>query len=133
MTQASKAGVLDQRLVHVGQHVAGADRVRLNAVCGPFGGHGPGQHLDAALRDRVGRDGGAGELARQRADVDDLAAAARDHPLRRLAADDEGAGEIRVDDLLPLGGGKLDHRLAQLDAGVVDEDVDRRCPRRRGA
>ena len=54
----------------------------------------------------------------------DLAATARDHPLRRLAADDEGAGQVRLDDLPPLGRGKLDHRLAQLDAGIVDENVD---------
>ena len=125
--------VVDQRLVHVGQHVAGADGVGLDAVLGPFRRHGAGQHLDAALGHRVGRDGRAGQLAGQRADVDDLAAAARDHPPRRLAADHEGAGQVGLDHPAPVVGRELDHRLAQLDAGIVDEDVDRDALARRAA
>jgi hypothetical protein len=51
--------VVHQGLIHVGQHVAGADGVGLDAVLGPFRRHRPRQHLDAALGDRVWRDGRA--------------------------------------------------------------------------
>ncbi|MGY3073984.1 hypothetical protein ACVWZZ_000355 [Bradyrhizobium sp. LM6.10] len=45
--------------------------------------------------------------------------------LGRLAADHEGAGEVGLDHLAPLVGGELHERLAVLDPGIVDDDVDR--------
>ncbi len=64
--------------------------------------------------------------ARERADVDDLAAAsARDHPPRRLAADLKRGGEMRFQDPAPFAGRDIDHRFAELVSGIVDEDVDR--------
>jgi hypothetical protein len=125
LTQASKVGLSIRGLVHVGDHVARADRIGLDAVLAPFGRHGAGQHFDAALGDRIGRDRGAGEFAGQRADIDDLAGFPGDHALGGLAPDHEGRGQVGVDHALPIGGGELDHRLAELDAGIVDEDVDR--------
>ena len=81
--------------------------------------------LYAALRGDVRRDGRAGDLARERGDIDDLASApARDHALRRLAADLECAGEVDLDNTAPFVGLEIHHGLAKLNAGVVDEDVD---------
>jgi hypothetical protein len=61
----------------------------------------------------------------ERGDVDDLASApAGDHPLRRLAADLECPSEMDFDHTTPLVGLEIHHRLAKLNAGVVDEDVD---------
>jgi hypothetical protein len=120
-----EVAVGDERFVHVGEDVARADGVGLDVVARPLGGHRLRQQLDAALGGGVRRDrrprGGAGE----RADVDDLAAAAaRDHASRGFAADEEGGGEVGVEHALPVGEREFEHRLAVLDAGVVDEDVD---------
>ena len=48
----------------------------------------------------------------------------RDHATRRFAADLERGGEVGLDDAPPVIGREFNHWLAQLDAGVVDEDVD---------
>src|SRR5471032_3318171 len=66
--------VLDKRLVHVGQDVAGTDRVRLNVRRRPLGAHRAGEHLDATFGRRVGANRRAPGFARERADIDDLAA-----------------------------------------------------------
>ncbi len=122
---AVELGIVHQRRVHLGGDVAGSDGVDGDALRRPFRRHRPGQHLDTALRRRVGGDGGPRQFAGQRTDVDDLAVAARHHPPRRLASDDEGRGEVHLDHPAPVGGLELEDRLAELDAGVVDQDVDR--------
>ena len=97
----------------------------MQAQLPPFRRHRLGQHLDAAFGHGVGRDGGAGEVAGERADIDDLALLARRHPLGGFAPDHERAGEIGVDHALPIRGGQVQHGLAVLDAGIVDENVHR--------
>src|SRR5690348_12922584 len=42
-----KGWIIDQRLVHVGQHVAWTDSGGLDAQFLPLGRHGLGEHLDA--------------------------------------------------------------------------------------
>ena len=92
----------------------------------PFGGHGLGQHLDAAFGGGVRRNRPASDCAGERADVDDLAAAsALDHAPRRFASDLECGGEMRFQDPAPFAGRDVEHRFAQLVSGIVDEDVDR--------
>src|SRR4029078_5375804 len=94
-----------------GVDVTGGDRVGLHVGRAPLGGHGAGEVAQPALGRGVGRDGRPGDLGLDRADVDDLAAAALDHPAGDRAADDEGAGEVHVDDPAPvreLEGGDLD-------------------------
>ena len=125
LTHDIEFGVGHQRLGHFGVDIAGPDRVGLDVVRRPFRRHRSGQHLDAALGRRVGRDRRSRDLARERGDVDDLAAApARDHPPGRLAPDLERAGEMGLDDAAPFVGLELEHRLPELEPGVVDEDVD---------
>jgi hypothetical protein len=62
--------------------------------------------------------------ARHRAGIDDLAAPALDHLRRDGASDEERTRQIRLDDPPPLLERELLELPAQLDACVVDEDVD---------
>ena len=128
-SQASNSGVRLQRLVQLGAEVPGRESVRLDPVPRPLGAHRARQHLQRALRRRVGADRRARELAHHRADVDDLAAAALDHPGRDRARDEEGARQVDVEHVPPLVGLELDERPPERHAGVVDEHVDR--PERR--
>ena len=125
LQQRVELRVGDERAGELGVEVARADRVDLHARRAPVGAHPARQHLQAALAGGVGRGPGPRDLRLQRGDVDDLAAAALDHPAGGGAADQEGAGEVRLDDAVPLGLGELEQRRAVLDAGVVDEDVER--------
>src|SRR5690606_10496831 len=117
-------GVLDQRLVELGEDVAGGDAVDVQPVLGPVGRHAAGKVGDRGLARGVGGDGGAGEVAHDRADVDDLAAAASDHPLGYRLADGEDGSEVGGDDLVEPILGEILERSAMLHAGIVDEDVD---------
>jgi hypothetical protein len=74
---------------------------------------------------RVRRDAGPRHLALQRADVDDLAVAARYHPAGDLAADQEGGGEVRGEQEIPVLISEFAQRRAALRAGVVHQDVER--------
>ena len=62
---------------------------------------------------------------RERADVDDLAAAARLHARQHGARHEERAVDVGRLQRAPFGGRVLRQRLAQVHGGVVDEDVDR--------
>ena len=116
--------VLGQIGVELGQEVAGADAINLNVVLGPFNGHAAGQLLQATLRGGVGRDGSTGDLARQRADVDDLAATVRNHPRCHRSGDEEGPRQVGCKHPVPVGERELGQGTALLHASVVDEDVD---------
>ena len=61
----------------------------------------------------------------ERRDVDDLAALPRDHPLGDRAADDEDAGQIVLHHFFEGRLAHFDQRLPALDAGIVDQNVDR--------
>ena len=117
--------VLLQRTRQVGREVPRADRVRLDVVPRPVRAHPLRQHLQPALGGAVGGDPFARRLAHHRADVDDLAAAALDHPRRDRARDEERARQVDVEHALPLVERPLLERLAPRHAGVVDQHVDR--------
>src|SRR6266511_6280458 len=120
-----EARVLEKRLVHLGDHVAWADRVRLDAVLRPLGRHRAGQKLETSFGRGVWRYRSPRNFAREGADVDDLASgSAADHASGDLAADEKGARQVGVDDSPPLDGGQIDQRFAQLDPRIVDEDVN---------
>ena len=124
-SQASNSGVLLEHLVQVGAEVPRRDPVRLDPVPRPLGAHRARQHLQPALRRRVRARRRPRELAHHRADVDDLAAAALDHPRRDRPSDEEGARQVDVEHAPPLVELELDERAAERDPRVVDEDVDR--------
>src|SRR5690606_16547069 len=87
---------------HLGLDEAGRDRVHADAVLAELLRPDDGQRGDAGFRGGVVA---LPEVAvpRDARDVDDAAAVAeRDHPRGRLAAAEEYAGQVDVDDRLPL-------------------------------
>src|SRR5438105_1911506 len=104
---AAELGVVDERLRQLGLEVAGAEAVDLDAVLAPVDRHALGEHLHRALAGGVRRDVRPPELALHRADVDDFAALARDHPARHRLADDEDAVDIGAHQLVPVGLGEF--------------------------
>ena len=116
----SRRAALRQR----GVDPARQHRVDLDVVLGPGAGERARQLHDAALGRGIGCGERRAEDRHHRADVDDLAAARRDHRrIGRLAAD-EGAGEVGLEDHVPLLERVLLRLLADVGAGVVDQDVE---------
>ena len=116
--------LLARALGEVGVDPARQHRVDLDVVGGPGAGAGARELHDAALARGIGRREAGAEDRHHRADIDDLAAAGRLHRrIDRLRAQ-EGAGEVGLDHAVPLGDVERVRRLADVDAGVVDEDVD---------
>ena len=116
----SCAGALGQ----VGVDPARQHGVGLDVVGGPGDRAGAGELHDAALARGVGRREAGAEDRHHRADIDDLAAACRLHRgVDRLRAQ-ERAGEVGLDDAVPFLEIERVRRLADVDAGVVDENVD---------
>src|SRR5690606_18352230 len=109
----------------VGEDVAGGESVDLDVVRGPFGAHGAGEHFESTLGGGVVAGGGAGEIAHERADVDELAAGTGEHGAGGGAAGEEGGGEVGLKHGAPVGERHVGERRAAVDAGVVDEDVER--------
>ena len=91
-----------QVAVHLGAEVAGPDAVRLDAEPRPVRAHRPRQLAQSALRRRVRADRLAPQLARRRAGVDDLPAAALDHLRHHGAGDEERARQVRVEHAAPF-------------------------------
>ena len=116
--------VVDRR--HVRLDVAGRHRVHPDPVRSPFGSERLRQVVDRRLRGVVGglHLGTVHDHARHRPDVDDAAASPLHHVRSdRLGHPPEG-GEVRVEDMAPLGVGHLEGGPVDAGAGVVDEDVD---------
>src|SRR5882724_78673 len=91
------------------------------------------RNWDARVGRGVRHERGVALLAGDGDDVDDPPALPGSHQLHRRAADEEHAGEIDGDDLLPVLVGQLPRRKrAARDAGVVDDDVEPALPVVRG-
>ena len=118
-------GVGDLPLDERRPHIAGADAVDGDAVRRELERHGLGEAGDAVLgRDVGGLEGRGGEGMR-RGGRDDAAPAAPLHAGHRRPDGVEGGRQVDGDDLVPLLGRELLDRRHVLDAGIVDEDVDR--------
>ncbi len=104
---------------------AGADHVRPHAVFLELGGDGHRQPVDAALARRIAGPAVVAE-ERERAGVDDRAAALRHHLRRRGPAGLERRDEVRVDQVAELLTGDAEDRLAGQSGGAraVHQDVD---------
>jgi hypothetical protein len=61
---------------------------------------------------------------RDRSNVDDRAAAGREHGPAELPAEQERPSEVHLDHVTPLSQCRLLERLDQGDSGVVDKHVD---------
>ena len=107
----------------------GRHRVDGDVARGDFGGERLG-HADEA---RLG--GGVIALPRiagradHRGDRDDAAPALLHHAAQHGARQAEGGGEIDRDDLIPLVVLHAHEEIVARDAGIVDENVDRRAER----
>ena len=120
---AHRVGLQRRRVV--GAHVAGGDRVHVDALARPLVGERLGELGDAPLGRRIGGDEDPALEGEQRGDVDDLAAAVGEHVAAGGPAHPEHRVEVDVEDREPvlvarLGGGRAPDR-----AGVVDDDVER--------
>ena len=113
--------LLDQRR----PDIARADGVAGDAGLGQLQGRDLGQADQAVLGGDVGRLEGRGDQAVRRGDVDDPAPAPRRHARDHRAHGVEGGREVDGQDLVPLGGREALDRRHVLDAGIVDQDVDR--------
>src|SRR6266851_6284006 len=90
-----------------------------------FDGERPRQIHHRALRGLVGDVGiDAAREAHDRGDVDDAAAIALEHVAGGGARAEEGAGGVDRHDALPIRQRQLDRRLADGDAGAVDEHIE---------
>ena len=116
--------VIDRR--HLGLHVARRQRVHAHVVRRPL----RRQRLRELVHGRLGRVVGRLPLRavddhrRDRADVDDHAAATGDHLLADHARAVPDAVDVDVEDRPPLLVGDLQRRPVKADPRVVDEDVD---------
>src|SRR2546430_8159888 len=63
-------------------------------------------------------------MAHDRRQVEDAAVTLAFHLRQEGAAHEKDAGQVRVHDLPPLGQGKIGQRFADVNAGVVDKDLD---------
>ena len=77
-----------------------------------------------AFDGRVVRLADVAHLGRDRRDVDDPPGASRDHVLDRRLGHVEGAREVHLQHLVPVGRRHLRNGLVDRDARVVDEDVE---------
>ena len=117
--RAGEGGV-DER----GVDGAGGDRVDAHAVGGVLDRQLPRDLGDRALGRAVGALRREPDDARDRRDVDDRATAALDQVRQRLPAVDEDAAHVGGHQPVPLLVRRLDDRLEQEAARVVDDDVE---------
>ena len=82
------------------------------------------QHADGRLGRVIG--GVAAEIvgARDRADVDDVAAVARDHSRHDQSAQVQHGAQIDVDQKVDILGVGFQEGFGPIDAGIVDENVE---------
>ena len=78
-----------------------------------------------ALRAVVDRLEGARHVPGDRAGDQHLALAALDHPLHDRLDQQQGAGDVGVDDVLPLVRALVEEAVTEAVAGIGDEHVDR--------
>ena len=115
------------RAAIVGRGVADVDLAAGDVVFAAVERRRLGQAGDRVLGGRVGRRVRPRRVRRDRAVVDDPAAARvlRLHDPERLLRAEEDAGQVDVDDALPLLEGQVlqrDRRRA--DAGIVEQEIE---------
>ncbi len=103
----------------------GGNAVDGEIVAGSFFSEGFGEGDDAGLGGAVSHGVGVAFLAGDGGDVDDAAVVVTEHVGDDGAAAEEDAGEVDVEDLLPIFDGIVPCGvIGASDAGVGDEDVD---------
>ena len=128
--QADLGHVVGQPRAHRGGDQAGVDAVDADAVAelaGLHRGHA-GEPVDAGLGGGVDRDAGEGDRGGDRRDVDDHTAlagrTAGAHGAERVLETERGAEQVDVELLADGVRVEVDDQAGDLDAGVVDQDVE---------
>ena len=117
-------GIVEDGNIHLGGARAGADAVDGNAFGCEF------ERECFCETEQAGFAGGIGGAARKRdmahdaGEIDDTTIALAAHVWNERAAHEEGADEIGIYDGSPLVVSELGDIFADVDAGVVDEDVN---------
>ncbi len=112
------------RDVHLGEERPRRDRIDRHAVSGPLQGQAAGQLDDGALRRGVGGAIGRRHQTERRCDVDDAAMARRLQVGRRRPTHRPRTGHVDGEGVLEVGLGQILDRSPDVDAGVVDQDVE---------
>src|ERR1039458_7445053 len=119
-----KLRILDQRGIHLRGEGTGADGVHRDSFRRKFQRQGAREAQNGALAGRIGGAARYGHVRHGGGQVDHAPVAAPFHVRHECAAHQEGAGQARVDYAPPLVQRKFGELLANVDAGVVDEDLD---------
>jgi hypothetical protein len=105
-------------------HIAGAHCIDGDAVFGNFERCRLGEAGNAVLGGDIGRLEGRRDQRMGRGDIDDAAPALRLHMRNGEARGVEGARQVDGDDRIPFLDRKFLDRRDELDARIVDEDID---------
>ena len=117
--------VSPQRSRVISGHIAGSNRIDIDAMGREFVAHQPGQTHHGALSGSIGRNANAALEREQRGDVDDLASAPLfDHLFGCGLAQEEDRALVDLDDFVPVPLAEFQQRRAADDAGVVQEDIN---------
>ena len=116
--------LLARALGQIGIDPARQHRVDLDVVLRPGGRHRPGHLHDAAFAGGVRRGIGRAEQRHHRPDIDHLAAAGLHHRGIRRLRQQECAGQVGIQHVVPLFLGIVLRHLADRGAGIVHQDVE---------
>src|SRR5215813_6740441 len=100
------------------------NRIDLNIVLGPEHRQALGELHYPAFGRRIGRRNAATENRRHGADVDDFAPTRLTHVWVDCTGTQEDPSEVGMQHLLPLLQRVILRRLADIDTGVIDQNID---------
>jgi len=116
--------IVEQRFVHFGSEGARADRIHRYAVFCEFERLCFREKNQPGFAGGVRRTRGKAHLAEHARHIYDAAPALFDHARSGRLGADKRASKIDVDNLLPIFERHVDSRFANVDACVVDQNVD---------
>src|ERR1017187_5659506 len=121
---AAAFGAIEERGVDVGAEDAAGDGVDVDAIAGPLDGEAAGEREDGGFRRGVGGDLDQGDERVERRYINNAAAAMSGERRVEGLAGAEHAGEVDVEETVPLEFGDLLGGFAEDLAGGIEEDID---------
>ena len=121
-------------VVDVGIDVARTNRIHIDAVTGPFNGHGFGHLHHGGFAHAIHADLGQHTQRRRRSDVDDASSRIGawqsafgpcQHAFTHRLSDEKSTAYIGVEDEVEVFFFHVQQTLCRADARVVDQDIDR--------
>src|SRR6266704_2611586 len=117
-------GAIEQRRVQIGAKDAGSKRVDANTRGGPFNGKRLGEGSHGGFTGAVSGYLKKTHERRERGDVNDTAVAALDHVAAEDAACAQSSRQIRFEDGIPLGLGKIERGHFLGAARAIHKNLD---------